>query len=115
MKFKGVFLIRGMMIMVDRINLEQGIVQKLKTVIDPETGVDVVRMQLVQDMTISETGKVTYVFRPSSPLCPIAVPLALGIIQAISEVPGVNGQSITVVDYVQADTLNEILKTVLVE
>jgi metal-sulfur cluster biosynthetic enzyme len=101
--------------MVDRINLEQEIVQKLKTVIDPETGVDVVRMKLVQDITISETGKVTYIFRPSSPLCPIAVPLALGIIQAISEVPGIKGQSITVIDYIQADQLNDILKTILEE
>lgn len=101
--------------MVDRINIDQEIIQKLRSVIDPETGVDVVRMQLVQNLSISETGKVTYVFRPSSPLCPIAVPLALGIIQAISEVPGITGQSITVVDYIQADQLNDILKTILEE
>ena len=61
--------------------------EKLKGVIDPETGVDVIRMGLVQNISIDEFGKITYVFRPSSPLCPIAVPLALAIIQALSEVP----------------------------
>jgi len=44
---------------------------KLTTVIDPETGVDVMRMKLVQDLVVTEDGKVSYKFRPSSPLCPI--------------------------------------------
>jgi metal-sulfur cluster biosynthetic enzyme len=101
--------------MMDILNLQQAIIEKLRTVIDPETNVDVVRMQLVQNISIDSMGKVTYTFRPSSPLCPIAVPLALAIIEAVSEVPGITGQSITVVDYIQADTLNEILKTVLEE
>jgi len=37
------------------------------------------------------------------------------IIQAIGEVEGITGQSITVVDYVEADKLNEILRSVLEE
>ncbi len=93
--------------------LEKAVHEKLKRVIDPETGVDVIRMRLVQDIQIDATGKVTYVFRPSSPLCPIAVQLALAIIQAIGDVPGVTGQSITVVDYVEAESLNAILKSML--
>lgn len=98
---------------METFKLQQAIVEKLMTVIDPETSTDVIHMRLVQNISIDDAGKITYTFRPSSPLCPIAVPLALGIIQAISEVPGVTGQSITVVDYVQADKLNEILKSVL--
>lgn len=93
--------------------LKKNVAEKLLSVIDPETGVDVIRMRLVQDIQVSEAGKVSYIFRSSSPLCPIAVPLALGIIEAITDVPGVTGQSINVVDYVQADDLNEILKGML--
>jgi metal-sulfur cluster biosynthetic enzyme len=93
--------------------LQKAIIERLSTVIDPETGADVIRMRLVQNITVDVNGKITYVFRPSSPLCPIAVPLALGIIQAIGETPGVTGQNITVVDYAQADLLNELLKSVL--
>ena len=92
---------------------ESAVKEKLSKVIDPETGVDVVKMRLIQDIHIDEVGKITYVFRPSSPLCPIAVPLALAIIDAIKEVPGISGQAITVKDYVQADQLNEILKTIV--
>lgn len=93
--------------------LEQAVIEKLSEVIDPETGIDVMRMRLVQDMQIDQEGKISYVFRPSSPLCPIAVPLALGIIDAIKEVPGITGQQITVKDYVQSEQLNEILQTII--
>jgi metal-sulfur cluster biosynthetic enzyme len=93
--------------------LEQAVVEKLSEVIDPETNIDVMKMRLVQDIEIDQDGKISYVFRPSSPLCPIAGPLALGIIDAIKEVPGITGQQVTVKDYVQSDQLNEILKTIV--
>ena len=95
--------------------LEQAVIEKLSEVIDPETGIDVIRMRLVQEIQFDQAGKIYYVFRPSSPLCPIAVPLALGIIDAIKEVPGITGQQITVKDYVQSEQLNEILKTIVEE
>ena len=100
---------------MENFELLEIISEKLSTVIDPETGVDVMRMKLVQNLMVENDGKVTYQFRPSSPFCPIAVPLALAIIQAIKEVPGVTGQQITVVDYVEAEQLNEILSTILEE
>jgi metal-sulfur cluster biosynthetic enzyme len=98
---------------MDTKELEQAVIEKLSEVIDPETGIDVMRMRLVLDIEIDPNGKISYVFRPSSPLCPIAVPLALGIIDAIKEIPGITGQQITVKDYSQADQLNEILKTIV--
>lgn len=98
---------------MDTKELEQAVIEKLSEVIDPETGIDVMKMHLVLDIQINTDGKISYVFRPSSPLCPIAVPLALGIIDAIKEVPGITGQQITVKDYSQADQLNEILKTIV--
>ncbi|NMC00952.1 MAG: DUF59 domain-containing protein, partial [Chloroflexi bacterium] len=53
--------------------LREQILLKLVEVIDPETGVDVLRMQLVEDLEVDElTGRVSYSFRPSSPLCPLA-------------------------------------------
>ncbi len=58
--------------------IEQAILERLQQVIDPETGADVVRMRLIEDLHVDgENGKVTYKFRPSSPLCPLAVYLAL--------------------------------------
>jgi metal-sulfur cluster biosynthetic enzyme len=91
--------------------LKEAIVERLRQVIDPETGVDVVRMRLIEELQVDgETGSVRYKFRPSSPLCPLAVHLALGIRDAVAEVPGVTEQEIEVVGYVGADGLNALLK-----
>jgi len=89
--------------------LKQAIIEQLKEVIDPETGTDVWRMRLVEDLAVNESGHVTYRFRPLSPLCPIAVPLAQMIKDAICKVPGVTGQTIEVTNYIQASLLTKLL------
>ena len=96
--------------MTDPNALREAILQRLSSVIDPETGVDVVRMRLIEDLEVDEEGVVRYKFRPSSPLCPIAVPLALAIRQAVAEVEGVTGQEIEVVGYLRAAELNALLR-----
>ncbi len=88
----------------------QAVIQRLSSVIDPETGMDVMRMGLVEDLQVDADGRASLVFRPSSPLCPIAVPLALSIMQAIDEVEGVTASRMNVVDYTGADELNAILE-----
>jgi metal-sulfur cluster biosynthetic enzyme len=91
--------------------LEQAVVERLRKVIDPETGADVMRMRLVEDLYVDgETGRVSYRFRPSSPLCPLAVHLALSMREAVAGVPGVSEQTIEVVGYVGADELMALLK-----
>ena len=91
--------------------IEQAVREQLQQVIDPETGVDVMRMRLIEDLQVDgETGQVSYRFRPSSPLCPLAVHLALSIRDAVAGVPGVTEQAIEVVGYVGAGELNALLE-----
>jgi metal-sulfur cluster biosynthetic enzyme len=93
------------------VELKHNVTEQLGQVIDPETGVDVMRMRLIEDLEVDgETGRVRYKFRPSSPLCPLAVHLALGIRDAVAGVPGVTEQQIEVVGYVGADELNALLR-----
>ncbi len=89
--------------------LKDQIIEKLKDVIDPETGVDVIRMRLVLDLEADAEGNVSYTFRPSSPVCPIAVTLAMDIKYAVGSVDGVEKQNIAIKDYVNADELSEYL------
>ncbi len=91
-------------------DLRERILERLRSVIDPETGVDVVRMRLIEDLTVDDDGVAHYTFRPSSPLCPIAVPLAVSIRDAVAEVEGVTGQQVDVVGYINADDLNAMLR-----
>ncbi|HOU15232.1 MAG TPA: iron-sulfur cluster assembly protein [Anaerolineae bacterium] len=90
--------------------VREQILMRLVEVIDPETGIDVLRMRLVEDLTVDEhTGVAAYTFRPSSPLCPIAHSLAMDIKRAVASVAAVKGQAITVEGYVKAAELTEII------
>ena len=86
------------------------VLQRLATVIDPETGVDVVRMRLIEDLAVDGAGVARYTFRPSSPFCPLAVSLALSIREAVAAVEGVTGQEIEVVGYIKSEELNAMLR-----
>ena len=91
--------------------MEQAVIERLRTVIDPETPVDVMRMRLIEALRVEEgRARVSCRYRPSSTLCPLAVLLALAIREAVAGVPGVKEQAIEVVGYVGADDLNELLE-----
>lgn len=99
--------------MSTEMTLRERILMRLVDVIDPETGVDVLRMRLVEDLDVDEaTGLVTYCFRPSSPLCPLAHSLALDIKRAVASVDGVQRQSIVVSGYVRAEELTKMINQV---
>jgi metal-sulfur cluster biosynthetic enzyme len=93
--------------------LRSAILDRLSRVIDPETGVDVVRMRLIEDLAVDESGTAWYKFRPSSALCPLAVPLAQAIQAAVDQVDGVTGQHMEIVGYIQADELNALIREAL--
>ncbi|MFZ5809823.1 MAG: iron-sulfur cluster assembly protein [Chloroflexota bacterium] len=90
-------------------DLKTDILERLKTVIDPETNTDVVRMRLVENLWVDELGKVRYTFRPSSFVCPIAVMLAIEIKKAVAEVPGVTSQEIAIEGYLMAEELENLI------
>jgi metal-sulfur cluster biosynthetic enzyme len=89
--------------------LHESIITRLREVIDPETGADVVRMRLIDDLMVDSEGCVSYIFKPSSPLCPLAVFLATQIKQAVAEVPGVTVQKIRVEGYIGAEALTLLI------
>ena len=94
-------------------SIHAAIIQRLASVIDPETGVDVVRMRLIEDLRVDEHGRVAYRFRPSSPLCPIAIPLSLEVHRVIAQVEGVTDQDCEIVGYIQAEELTALIKQAL--
>jgi metal-sulfur cluster biosynthetic enzyme len=85
------------------------IINQLCSVIDPETHANVIRMRLIEKLEVTNDGQVNYIFRPSSPVCPIAVSLAQQIKQAVAQVPDVVSQNITVEGYVAAEQLTKLI------
>jgi metal-sulfur cluster biosynthetic enzyme len=77
-------------------DLRERVLRRLEAVIDPETGVDVVRMRLIEDLAVDADGLVSYKFRPSSPFCPLAVPPTSECPIASNRIPTLSNQSQTI-------------------
>jgi len=81
----------------------------LSEVVDPETGLSVIRMELIDHVKIDDAGNVSLVFRPSSPVCPMAYTLANRIKGKIKDLDWVNKVSIKVENYTRSEHLETLL------
>lgn len=90
-------------------DLLEKVKESLSQAIDPETGMDVMRMKLVRDLMVVENGNVRLTFRPSSVLCPLGFQLGINIKEAVQAVPEVKSVQIHVDGFVHAERLQEIL------
>jgi metal-sulfur cluster biosynthetic enzyme len=91
-------------------SLKDKVIQQLKDVIDPGTLTDVISMGLVKNLSVSEDGNVSLDFRPSSPVCPLALTLALDIQKALKALNDIKELSVTLIDHQMADEVNRYLK-----
>lgn len=91
-------------------NLKEMVENKLKEIIDPEVGLDLVTLNTIDNLEVDEEGNVKVVFRPTTPFCPLGIQLALSIKKAIKEINGVKNVEVEVIDYVFAEQANELLK-----
>ncbi len=82
----------------------------LAEVIDPETGLNVMRMDIIHDIEVKPDGSVHLVFRPSSPVCPMAYALAGAIQKKIKALAGVNSVTIRVENFNKAAHLESVLQ-----
>jgi len=89
--------------------LKDKIESALRQVIDPETSLDVMRMQLVKNLKVDEDGSVSLTFIPSSPYCPLGFQLAISIHEAVKKVDGVTKVKVEVENFVRAGELKKIL------
>ena len=90
-------------------SLSEKIEDALRQVIDPETSMDVMRMQLVKNLKVNEDGSVSLTFIPSSPHCPLGFQLAINIYEAVKKVEGVTKVKVDVENFVRADEVKKIL------
>jgi metal-sulfur cluster biosynthetic enzyme len=89
--------------------MENLIKQALSEIIDPETGLNIVRMDLIHNLRVTEDGEVSLVFRPSSPVCPMAYSLANSIKKKIESLKDVRSIRISVENFNNADHLERLV------
>ncbi|MBI4963085.1 MAG: iron-sulfur cluster assembly protein [Desulfomonile tiedjei] len=81
----------------------------LSEVIDPETGLSIMRMDLIHELQVRDPGRVSLVFRPSSPVCPMAYSLGNSIRTKIQDVDWVTSVAIKVENFSRSDHLEGLL------
>jgi len=92
-------------------SLREQIIEKLKTVYDPELREDVVKLKLVYDLEVDEENGVANIkFRPTVENCPVGLQLAIAIKKAILSVGGVKRANVKVENFIWAKEAEEFLK-----
>jgi len=84
------------------------VVEVLREVIDPHTGVSVYDMGLVSDLAVNQDS-VTLTFMPTSPFCPVGVELAKAIREKVLSIDGMKKCDIKVVGHIRAEEINREL------
>jgi metal-sulfur cluster biosynthetic enzyme len=90
-------------------SLRECVEKALSEITDPETGLNIMRMNLIRDLVVADDGRVGLTFRPSSPVCPMAYSLANSIRTKLKSVPRVSRLSIHVENFHQSAHLEGLL------
>ncbi|MEN8153445.1 MAG: iron-sulfur cluster assembly protein [Acidobacteriota bacterium] len=91
-------------------SLNKKVIDKLKTVIDPEVRVDVYSLKLVYDIIINEEEKsVSLKFKPTVYQCPLGIQLSLSVKRALLEIDELEKVNVEVTDYILMDKANSYL------
>jgi metal-sulfur cluster biosynthetic enzyme len=95
---------------VEEATLETQVNLALAEIIDPETGLSIMRMDLVHGLEVGPGGSVTLIFRPSSPVCPMAYSLANSIKNRLEKIGAVGSITIRVENFDRAAHLESLLQ-----
>ncbi len=88
--------------------IENKIIEALKEVYDPETGMNMIEMQLINKIEI-KNDEVNIEFSPSSPLCPIAFYLAEEIKKKALKVEGVKKVKVICKGHIMENEINRLI------
>lgn len=81
---------------VDKTQLNELIIQKLKSIFDPELPVNIYDLGLIYKIDISDSGYVQITMTLTAPSCPAAQSLPVEVDQKIREVEGVTDVNVMI-------------------
>ena len=74
---------------MDANELGEKIVKTLKTIYDPEIPVDIYELGLIYDVLVNEDNEVKVIMTLTTPNCPVAESLPLGVKEKVKSIDGV--------------------------
>jgi metal-sulfur cluster biosynthetic enzyme len=89
--------------------LSEEIWDKLGYVVDPEVGVPIVELNIVEKVEVADDNSVSIQLRMTTPVCPaiLAYQLAADVKNAAESVDGVKKVTINVREHYMADVINQ--------
>lgn len=84
------------------------IIEALRGVIDPELGIDVVSLGMINEV-FCINNSVHLIFSPTSKHCPIAVNIGLAMKRRIQSIDKVKKVEVTIKNFVDEENVNKIL------
>ena len=82
---------------MDKAHVKQKIIQRLKTVFDPEIPVDIYELGLIYEIEVADSGIVKLLMTLTSPMCPVAESLPLEVQEKVLTVEEVSDVDLQVV------------------
>jgi ATP-binding protein involved in chromosome partitioning len=83
--------------------------KELKKITDPEVGIPITDMELIDDVQIDAKGNVRVSFHGSMPFCPMAAQIGTEIKDKVSRMPGVASVRVEISNHVNAEEINKKL------
>lgn len=84
------------------------VIKELEKVIDPEIGISITEMKLIDDVKIDK-DKVLIEFHLTSPFCPLALNIASDIKERISKLNGVKSVRVKLSNHEMSEKIGEML------
>ncbi len=92
-------------------SIKENVLDRLKSVYDPELKEDVLTLKLVYDLEVDEQeGVVNIKFKPTVENCPVGLQLSIAIKKALLSVDGVKKANVKVENFIWAKEAEEFLK-----
>ncbi len=82
---------------VNRAEIEEEVIEALRTVFDPEIPVNIYELGLVYAIDVGKTGNVVVRMTLTSPGCPVAVSLPIEVESKVQMIPGVASAKVELV------------------
>lgn len=82
---------------MDKKALENSIIEKLKTIYDPEIPIDIYELGLIYDIIINDNADVNMIMTLTSPNCPVAESLPQEVEDKVLSVEGVSSSKVEIV------------------
>jgi metal-sulfur cluster biosynthetic enzyme len=91
--------------------LVESVQKRLGDLVDPETGLTFSEMRLIKRVTETEPGVVKVDFSPTSPICPIALQLAIEIKKAALEIENVRNALVYCRGHMMEQKINDLINS----